>query len=103
MNIKRIIREEMGDDIVINILGNEYIVVRDNELKPYRKLYITEDEYNDLESFMDSIGITLRKFNYGVTSDEGVELIASMRYKMRDETLKRYIETMSGDIDFFND
>jgi len=100
MNIRKIIQEEMDNNVVINILGNEYIVVRNNELKPYGKNYITKDEYDDLASFMDGIGITVSKFNYYEDRSTGQKIVASMRYKMREETLKRYIDIMGGEIDF---
>jgi hypothetical protein len=111
MNIKKIIQEEVNgnEDIILTILGNQYVVVRDNELKPYSyfddngqmagKYYITGDEYEELKSFMDGIGITLRKFNY---NSNDYTAVYSMRFKMRDEVLKNYIDIMSGDTNFPN-
>lgn len=100
MNLRKIIREEVGNDVVFEVLGNEYIIIRNNELKPYRKNYITEEEYDQLETFMNSIGIELRKFNYfQLRSNEELQ-IYSMRFKLRDEMLKKYIEIMGSEPSF---
>ena len=100
MNLKKIIKEEISGDVVFEVLGNEYIIIRNNELKPYKKNYITKEEYNQLESFMDSIGIDLHKFNYGEFRGDGEIQIYSMRYKLRDEMLKKYIEIMGNEPSF---